>query len=183
MKVTRKRANLNRELIVGTASRLFRERGFDAVGIDEIMHAAGLTHGGFYNHFRSKDELAVEAARHAFASSEQKAWTSFKDMAGAYLTSAHRNDRAGGCAIAALACDIARQKGGVRKQLTAHLRAQIEWIAGLLGGRKTTARRRECAIKALSELVGALVLARAVDDPKFSEEILAAVRKTRGEFK
>ena len=111
------------------------------------------------------------------------AWTSFKDMAGAYLTPAHRDDRAGGCPIAALSCDIARQKSGVRKQLTTHIRAQIDRIAGLLGGRKTIARRRECAIKALSELVGGLVLARAVDDLKLSEEILAAVRKTREELK
>lgn len=95
------------------------------------MHAAGLNHGGFYNHFRSKDALAVAAARHAFAAGGQKAagWTSFKEMAEAYLTSAHRDDRAGGCAIAALSCDIARQKSAVRKQLTAHVRAQIEWIA------------------------------------------------------
>ena len=180
MKVTRKKAVQNRKCIVETASRLFRERGFDGVGVDAIMQAAGLTHGGFYNHFASKDDLAAEAAACALAAGAENlaGVTSLQDLVRNYLSSEHRDNRANGCAMAALGGEIARQKPEVRKQLAAHVSNQIDWVAKLIGGKKTNPQRAR-AIRELSELVGALILARAVSDRALSDEILEATRKAR----
>lgn len=181
MRVTREKAAENRERIVEEAARLFREKGFDGVGVDAIMQGAGLTHGGFYRHFQSKDDLAAEAVARGFAASveHQAAHASLRDFVSGYLSPRHRDDRGSGCTIAALGCDMARQGLGVRKRLTAHVNAQLDRIAGWMGGRRAAARRKQ-AITTLSGLVGALVLARAVDDPKLSDEILAAARATHG---
>jgi TetR/AcrR family transcriptional repressor of nem operon len=181
MRVTREKAAENRERIVAVAAQLFREKGFDGVGVDAIMDDAGLTHGGFYRHFRSKNGLAAEAVARALAVSAEKqaAFASLQDLVSAYLSAAHRDDPGRGCAVAALGCDIARQGRGVRRALTAHVRGHLDRLARWIGGRSATARREQ-AIATLSGLVGALVLARAVDDPVLSDEILAAARAAYG---
>lgn len=178
MRVTREKAIENRERILASAARLFREKGFDGVGVDAIMEDAGLTHGGFYRHFRSKEDLAAEAVARGFAvdAAGQKACASFAELVSTYLSPAHRDDPGGGCALAALGSDIARQGPKVRRRLTDHLRQSIERIAG----RRPSAARRQQAIASLSSLVGALVLARAVDDAALSDEILAAARSALG---
>jgi TetR/AcrR family transcriptional repressor of nem operon len=124
MRVTREKAAENRERIVAAAARLFREKGFEGVGVDAIMEDVGLTHGGFYRHFRSKDDLAAEAVARGLAVSagKQDAFTSLQDHVSGYLSAAHRDDLAGGCMIAALGCEIARQGPTVRRRLTAHVR-------------------------------------------------------------
>jgi TetR/AcrR family transcriptional repressor of nem operon len=182
MRVTREKAAENRERIVASAADLFREKGFDGVGVDAIMDGVGLTHGGFYRHFRSKDDLAAEAVAHGLAASveKQSAYTSLSDLVAAYLSAAHRDDRSGGCMIAALGSDIARQGAGVRRGTTAYVRAHLDRISRWIGERSAADRRRQ-AIMTLSGIVGAMVLARAVDDPALSDEILAASRAAFGD--
>jgi len=182
MRVTREKMAENRERIVAAAARLFREKGFDGVGVDAIMQGVGLTHGGFYRHFRSKGDLAAEAVAYGLATSaeRQAALTTLDDLVATYLSPAHRDNRGGGCLMAALGGDVARQGGAVRGKLTAHVRGQLDRLAGWLGGRNAAARR-ERAIATLAGLVGAMVLARAVDDAALSDEILAAARAAYGD--
>jgi TetR/AcrR family transcriptional repressor of nem operon len=184
MRVNREKAAENRERIVETASRLFRERGVDGVGIDAIMSGAGLTHGGFYGHFESKDDLVVEAVQCALARTveKQSEFTDLRDLVADYLSERHLADRADGCAIAALGGDLARQNDGARCGLTAHVRAQLERFTRLLKNGPERQRRRR-AIATLAGMVGALTLARAVDDPALSGEILAAARDAIGRAK
>jgi TetR/AcrR family transcriptional regulator, transcriptional repressor for nem operon len=182
MRVSREKAAENRERIVEAASRLFREKGFDGAGVDAIMNAAGLTHGGFYGHFGSKDDLAAEALTRVLEHGAEKLGcdATLGDLVSAYLSEQHCADRANGCAIAALGAEMARQSKGVRRVLTAHLRAQFDFLTRLLKY-GTAANRRKRAIATLSGLVGALTLARAVDDPALSKEILDAARDAFGE--
>lgn len=181
MRVSRDKAAENRERIVDTASLLFREKGFDGVGLDAIMKGAGLTHGGFYGHFGSKDDLAAEALTRALDRSmeKQRRFTDLDDLVSDYLSERHRADRANGCALAALGADIGRQSEGVRAGLTAHVRAQLDRFARLLRY-GTAASRRKRAIATLAGMIGALTLARAVDDPSLSKEILVAARDAFG---
>ena len=181
MRVSRDKAAENRERIIDTASQLFREKGFDGVGVDAIMNGAGLTHGGFYGHFGSKDDLAAKAVTRALERSaeDQSSYTNLSDLVSEYLSERHRADRASGCAIAALGADMARQGEGVRRGLTAHVRAQLDRFTRLLTN-GTPASRRKRAITTLAGMVGALTLARAVDDPALSNEILAAARDAFG---
>jgi TetR/AcrR family transcriptional regulator, transcriptional repressor for nem operon len=181
MRVSRDKAAENRERIVDIASQLFREKGFDGVGVDAIMNRAGLTHGGFYGHFGSKDDLVAEAVARALERSveQQSRHTSLSDLVSEYLSERHSADRANGCAVAALGADIVRQGEGVRRGLTAHVRAQLDRFARLLKN-GTAASRRKRAITTLAGMVGALTLARAVDDPALSKEILAVARHAFG---
>ncbi len=181
MRVSRDKAAENRERIVETASRMFRQDGFDAVGIDTIMNGAGLTHGGFYGHFKSKDDLAAEAVTRALERSfeDQGRHTTLADLVLGYLSDRHLAHRANGCAVAALGADIVRQGRGVRRGLTAHVRAQLDHFTRLLRYGAAASRRKR-AIATLAGMVGALTLARAVDDPILSKEILAAARDAFG---
>jgi TetR/AcrR family transcriptional repressor of nem operon len=181
MRVSREQAAENRERIVETAARMFREHGFDGVGVDAIMNGAGLTHGGFYGHFRSKDDLAAEAVKRALERGveKQSRYTKLNDLVSGYLSGRHRADRANGCAVSALGADIVRQGEGVRGVVTAYVRGQLERLACLLRS-GTAASRRRRAITTLAGLVGALTLARAVDDRALSEEILAVGRDAFG---
>lgn len=181
MRVSRKKAAENRVRIVETASRLFREGGFEGVGVDAIMNAAGLTHGGFYGHFGSKDELAAEAVARALERSveKQSRYTNLSHLVLEYLSERHCADRANGCAIAALGADMARQRDAVRRGLTAHVRAQLDHFSRLLRN-GPAAKRRKRAITTLAGMVGALTLARGVDDRVLSNEILAVARHAFG---
>jgi TetR/AcrR family transcriptional repressor of nem operon len=174
MRVARQKAAENREKIVATAARLFREKGFDGVGLDAIMKSAGLTHGGFYRHFRSKDDLAAEAVAYGLATSasRQAKLPSQEALVSGYLSSKHRADLAHGCTIAALGSDVTRQGKEVRRASAVHVRSQIDRLAGWLD----VAARRRRAIATLAGMVGALILARAVDDAALSDEILVAGR-------
>ena len=180
MRVTREKAAENRARIVETASRLFREKGFDGVGLDAIMKEAGLTHGGFYGHFTSKDDLAAEAVAHALEQSAgwQSRYTNVADFVFDYLSESHFADRANGCVLAALGGDVARRGEGVRSGVTSHVRSALEWLGGLFRG--TAAVRRRRAIATLAGVVGALTLARAVEDPVLSDEILSTARQVFG---
>ena len=180
MRVTREKAAESRARIVETASRLFREKGFDGVGLDAIMKEAGLTHGGFYGHFTCKEDLAAEAVARALeqGAALQSRFTKIADFVSDYLSESHFADRANGCALVALGGDMARRSKGIRSGATSYVRSQLEWLAGLFKG--TTALRRRRAITALAGGVGALTLARAVDGPAISEEILSTARQVFG---
>lgn len=181
MRVSREKAAENRETIVKAAGGLFREKGFSGIGVADIMQAADLTHGGFYRHFKSKDDLAAQAT-HAVMNNSAAAWTkkfedhpdnALKVIVEGYLSAKMRDDRSHSCAFASLGADAAREGKPVRKAFTEGLRPLIEVLTKLVPGAAKTARRRK-ALAAMSQLVGAMVLARAVDDMEFSDEILAA---------
>ena len=180
MRVSREKAAENRERIVAAASRLFRAHGFDGVGVDAIMREAGLTHGGFYGHFGSKDELAAEALQEALTRGNERMsrFTDLDSYVAAYLSERHRADRAEGCGLAALGAEVPRAGRGVRHAITTFVAERLERIAGFFAG--SAAGRRKRAIATLAGMVGALTLARAVDDPALAKEILAAARDAFG---
>lgn len=187
MKVTREQAAQNRERIVDTAARLFRERGFEGVGVADLMKAAGLTHGGFYGHFESKEALVEEACERALGRSTQR-WMrrvegarggALHALARGYLTERHRDDPGDGCFLASLGADAARHGPGVRRAIARWLDSAFDFLAAHVPGR-TAAARRAKAVATLSAWVGAMVLARAVDDEDLSREILGAVLAETG---
>lgn len=169
--------------LVDAASRLFRERGVEQVSVREAMAAAGMTHGAFPAHFASKDALACAALEAALAQSGEFLSDALADPAtaketlvNAYLGAAHRDRPGDGCAMAALAADVGRRGAPAeRSAMSAHVRRFVERLAAGLRWRKGAPAREE-AFLATAALVGALVLARAVDDPALSDEILAATR-------
>lgn len=179
MKVSREQMAENHRRILAAAGRLFRERGFDAVTVAEVMKAAGLTHGGFYGHFRSKDDLIAETLKHALASVPGPSGD-IERYAGGYLSERHRDDRAGGCPTAALATETIRQSPAARAAMTAALRKQIETLAAGMPG-EDGPRRRRAAIGSWAAMVGAMILARLGDDPELSAEVLRETRAWIGE--
>lgn len=187
MKVSREQAAENRERIIDVAGKLFRERGFDGIGVADLMKAAGLTHGGFYGHFKSKDDLIAEASARANAGTG-KTWSAtvdrlgegaFAALAGQYLSTAHRDNPGMGCAFAALGSEVGRQGEAVRGVFSEGLEGLIDILAGTLPGGSAAEKRRK-ALAAMAEMVGALALARAVGDDALSKEILAAAREDLG---
>jgi TetR/AcrR family transcriptional repressor of nem operon len=183
MKVTREQAAANREKIVEVASTLFRKHGFDGIGVADIMKAAGLTHGGFYGHFESKDDLAAEACARALSREWWKeamassAAGGLETIVRGYLSPQHRSNRARGCLIAAVGSDVVRQPRTVRRAVTKGFQSLIEGLRGFMPGRSPAARRKQ-ALATMSGLVGALILSRAVDDSTLSDEILEAATTT-----
>lgn len=182
MRVSRAQAAHNRERVLDTAARLFRERGFKGVGVAELMQEAGLTHGAFYGQFGSKDELMAEAVARAYEQLEARwdhaartADDPLRGVVGAYLSAAHRDRPAEGCVMAALGAESAREGAALRGAITAGTRRQLDALTDLVPGDTKPARRRRAAAL-LAILVGALVLARALDDEGLSAEILRAAR-------
>jgi TetR/AcrR family transcriptional repressor of nem operon len=187
MKVSKEKAAENRRKIVDAASRLFREKGFEGAGVAALMQDAGLTHGGFYGHFASKDDLAAEACAKTLAASAER-WVriaretpdeALAVIVRSYLSPRHRDNPGDGCAYATLGPEAARQNSAIRHSFSEGIRAHAEALAGVLPGRSKAARRKK-AIATLSGLVGALVLARAVDDAALSDEILNAAWEAFG---
>lgn len=174
MRVSREQMAENRRRILDAASRLFREKGFQAVTVAEVMKAAGLTHGGFYGHFGSKDDLVAQTLAHALAP-----YTGGRDdlcaYLDAYLSPLHRDNTADGCPTAGLAADIRHQTAAARVAMTEGLRSQIDRISEALPG-VSPAERRCVAIGSWAAMVGAVILARAIDDPALSDEVLEQTR-------
>jgi len=187
VRVSREQFTENRQRILEVAARLFREKGFEGVGVDGIMEEVGLTHGGFYGHFASKADLAEQACAVAVGRSAEK-WealadgppaTALAEITRSYLSKRHRDDPGAGCVIAALGGEVARRSDPVRTTVTSGVRAQIGILEGVVGGR-SKGERREKAIAALSGMVGGMVLARLVDDPVLSNEILSGAAAAFG---
>jgi TetR/AcrR family transcriptional regulator, transcriptional repressor for nem operon len=168
--------------IVAIASRRFREKGLAGFGIAELMKEAGLTVGGFYKHFDSRDALVAEAVSSAFADWQRRVDAaasggppvSYAKLIDDYLSDVHRKNPGTGCAYSALAPEIARCDKRTRALTTEQVRDDLDLIAGLLPGKDNRAARSR-AILIFSALVGAMSLARAVSDESLSREILKTV--------
>ncbi len=182
MKLTKEAVERNRERVIDTAATLFREKGIDGVGVADLMKAAGMTHGGFYRQFKSKDDLIVQAVERAFeqmsaditgklADSEQP----FATLVRHYVSDHHRDDPGHGCSLASLATDAARHDDpALRDALGGIVASYLNLLTKLLPGPGPEARRM-AAISVLSEMIGAVVLSRVVPDPGRAAEIIATV--------
>lgn len=185
MRVSKAKAAQNREKILTSAARLFRERGIGATGVDSITEEAGLTHGGLYSQFGSKEAIAAEAIRFA-GSGSKRVWQraaerkpgnkAFPAIVAGYLSRAHRDSPGQGCVVAALGTDIPRQPQAVRQAFTKQLREVLEFLTGLMPD-NSPSHRYEDAIAAFACMAGALILARAVRDDTLSELILKTAAK------
>jgi TetR/AcrR family transcriptional repressor of nem operon len=171
----------NRKTVINVASRLFRERGFDGIGLKDLMKGAGLTQGAFYKQFASKEDLAAQASRRALESAFSR-WSAAaaanpEDPLGAviafYLSTEHREERMDGCPIVALGSDAARQSSDVKASFEAGIKAHLEllgrWVAETDGEEPN-----DKAMAILSTMVGAVVLSRAVNDERLSKRFLQA---------
>ncbi len=161
----------SRKAILQSAARLFRERGVEGVTVAEVMQDAGLTHGGFPRHFSSKQELVTEALDSVFKANQQAPLLPEDNMqafAEAYLRPIHRESVGRGCAFAALGGELARAPEETREILTAEVRRQVEQLS--------LSASREDAIGAWSAMIGAMILARVVNDKVLSDEILNATK-------
>jgi TetR/AcrR family transcriptional repressor of nem operon len=171
--------------IVRKASVRLREKGAHGVGVADLMKEAGLTHGGFYAHFDSREALVIEAFADAMDRSTER-WRKFaagippekrlQAIADSYLTTVHRDDPGHGCSVPALAAEIARENPRTRKAFAAKLEQMIEMLAGQVPELPRKAARRQ-AMAVLATMMGTLVLARAAGSGEFSDEILSAGRE------
>ncbi len=182
-KASREQAAQNRERVVATAARLFREKGFDGIGIADLMKRAGLTQGGFYANFASKEQLMAEACGKAADDlagalrevAEQAPKKSLSVIGSHYLSQQHLKEPGNGCFAATLGPAAAQQGPLVRSTFTAGVKRTMNFLMELIPGRSPKVRRRE-AIASFAAMVGGMVLARGVDDAAFADEILEAVR-------
>jgi TetR/AcrR family transcriptional repressor of nem operon len=187
-RVSREQTDNNRIAITDASARLFRERGIDNVSVAELMAAAGLTHGGFYGHFESKDELAAEACRWAFGRSAERwkkrvAEKSDRSLARAaltdrYLSAQARSNPGASCPAAAFAGDVARESADA--PVRAAYAAGVEELLKVLASVQETDMPhgdREGALADLATMVGGLILARATEGKPISDEFLTAARR------
>jgi TetR/AcrR family transcriptional repressor of nem operon len=184
MRVSREKAAEHRDRIIDAAGALFRAKGFGGIGVADIMKAADLTHGGFYGHFASKDDLVAQASRRTMARAAAN-WTRLVGAAPEkpyaallkhYLSPKHRDDPGQGCAFAALGNDAARSSKIVREAFAEGLAPLLDILAQSIPGKSKAARRRK-AVAAMATLVGALTLARAVEGTPLSDEMLEAAHR------
>lgn len=188
MRVTKEVAEGNKRKILDTATRLFKTWGIDNVSVADLMKAAGFTHGGFYNHFASKADLAAETIRYAFGQALDEiagkgaeapnGSVSMAERLAIYLSPRHRDNPAGGCPTGSLPVDVGRQPIEAQQAFADGLERYIEMIGS---NDLRPAQKREASITTLSTLVGAIVLSRAVryGNPGLSDEILEVVRDGR----
>ena len=169
MRRSREEAARTRRTAVAAASRLFRQRGIEAVSVADVMAQVGLTAGGFYRHFESKEALAKEACAEAFAQSglARQPGNSPGAILRRYLSKAHRDAPSAGCPLPALASDMPRQPAGVRRTYTDGVRGALARIGEVVRSADASAR-----LALLSAMVGALAISRAVDDEELSEAVL-----------
>ncbi|MDR3381412.1 TetR/AcrR family transcriptional regulator [Cupriavidus basilensis] len=179
------RKELTHERIVEVAARAIRRSGYDGTGVADIMKEAGLTHGGFYAHFPSREVLLAEAAdragAEAVALSEHIAASVPPDqalpaMVRAYLSKAHCEDMETGCPVSALGSEMPRQAPVVRRAATRRIKEMIDVVARQLPDWGQPGAHEQ-ALMTVATMVGTMVLARAVDDPKLSESFLEAALK------
>jgi TetR/AcrR family transcriptional repressor of nem operon len=174
-----------RNRIVEEASYGLRQTGVDGVSVADLMKRVGLTHGGFYSHFESREALVIEVFASAMDRTvshrlklvnELPAEERFDAFIGVYLNPGHRDDRARGCVLPAMGTDIARSSQKARRVFARKLDEMIDVIAGFFPGRSPR-QAREIATSALATMMGSIALARAVGDKEPSDQILEAGRK------
>ncbi len=184
MKVSREKAEQNRELVVETAGKLFREHGFDGIGVADLMKHAGLTVGGFYKNFDSKEDLLAESCKRISDNTLEK-WKDyaadpsipdpFKRIGISYLSPKNRDDLAKTCIYSTLAGEVPRHEDAVKKVFSDGTQSIIDFLATIVAG-ETEEERRAKAIITFSQWVGALMLSRAAGQSELSDEILKAAR-------
>lgn len=181
MRVSRAQAEENRRNVIDVASRLFREHGFDGIGVKDVMEAAGLTHGGFYKQFASKEDLVAQASGRALETAFER-WAAAVEsdprkpldaIIRFYLSMEHRAETQAGCPIVSLAPDAARQGADVKAAFEEGIRDYLAFVEPLTGAGGTRTPR-QTAMAFLATLVGAQILARAVNDDALSRELLDA---------
>lgn len=179
MRVSRSQAAKNRQTVIDVASRLFRERGFNGIGLKGLMKGAGLTQGAFYKQFASKEDLVAQASNRAFEGATDR-WSRVaaanpENPLGAviafYLSTDHRDEMADGCPIVSLGADAARQGSDVKAPFEAGIKAHLEILSRWIG-RAEDKESRSKAMAVLSTMVGAVVLSRAVNDEHMSKQFL-----------
>ena len=173
--------------IVAIAAKRFRENGLDGVGIADLMKEAGLTVGGFYKHFKSRDELVAEAVGSALGTWQRQVAAAasggppvtYGSLVSEYLSEAHRKHPGTGCAVAALSGDISRSDKQTRALVTGNIRDNIQLLEDLIrhAGPKSKSSARSQAVLTYCALVGAVGVARAVSDERLSREILKTVAR------
>jgi TetR/AcrR family transcriptional repressor of nem operon len=181
MRVNRIQAAENRQTVINVASRLFRERGFDGIGLKDLMKGAGLTQGAFYKQFASKEDLAAQASKRAMESATHR-WAAAtaanpEDPLGAviafYLSMDHRGEKMDGCPVAALGSDAARQGVDVKASFEAGIKGYLETLERLIAetdGKDADGK----AMAVLSTMVGAVILSRVVNDSDLAQAFLDA---------
>lgn len=175
MRVSREQMAANRLRILEESSRLFREHGFDAVTVADVMQAAGLTHGGFYGHFASKDALIAAVVAHSL-SADTAEGAALETWIDGYLSPQHRDAPALGCPTASMAGLLRQQTAEAKQAMADGVEQQLQRLGAAMNG-GTPAERRRAAIGTWSAMVGAMVLARAVGTSPLSDELLAQTRE------
>jgi TetR/AcrR family transcriptional repressor of nem operon len=185
MRYSKEHKRETHERIVKRAAVRLREKGAHGIGVADLMKEAGLTHGGFYAHFDSREALVIEAMEHIMERSTER-WRKlgeqtppekrFATIVDSYLNPAHRDDPGHGCAIPTLGAEIARESPKTRKAFAIKLEQMIEMLASLIPDLPPKAARKQ-AMAAIATMMGALVMARIAGNGEFSDEILAAGRE------
>jgi TetR/AcrR family transcriptional regulator, transcriptional repressor for nem operon len=174
-----------RRRIIETAAERFRKEGIANVGVANLMSELGLTQGGFYNHFESKDDLAREALAMGQGRMRER-WlnvstktdqANLEDLVTSYLSTSHRDNVGRGCMLAALAIEIGRSEGPVREQLTQSIKAMVKLVGSVLPESQKPEQREADAMAVVSSLIGTMILARAVDDAEMSDRFLEIGRR------
>jgi TetR/AcrR family transcriptional repressor of nem operon len=177
MKVSKEQVATHGKRILAAAGRLFRQRGFDDVTVADVMKDAGLTHGAFYGYFPSKEALIAEAVGKALPPAPDKAEPRRPagQFADDYLSVKHRDNLANACLFSSLGTEAARGSADLRHRMTEAVRCRINHLGAETEG-DTANEKRRAAVAAWSAMVGAMVLARLVDDDRLSKEILKETR-------
>lgn len=185
MRVSRAQAEENRQHVVDTASRLFRQHGYDGIGLKDLMKGAGLTQGAFYKQFGSKEDLIVEASARAMESATAR-WTraigahpdeALDAVLNFYLSKGHRKETTDGCPLVALGGDAARQGPGVKASFEAGIREHLQILADILDGKEGEHKRAK-ALTILATMVGAVTLSRAMNDTRLAQSLLDSARSS-----
>ena len=175
-----------RSRIISAASAAFRERGVEGTGVDEVMRRAGLTHGGFYAHFRDKSELVAEACADAFdaavgnldrIAAQPTAAKRARVLIDSYLSRHHRDNRGSGCLVVAVGADMARLSGPARGGYARGFVRHIDRLCEALRLARDPEENRDRVTHLMSSLVGALIFARATDDAARSDALLSSSRR------
>ena len=173
------------EKIIGAAARSFREHGSEGEGVARLMKDVGLTHGGFYRHFESKEDLYVDAIAKGFqqaadgmiaAAANAPRGEQLRAIIERYLSMGHLEDPGGGCVLSTLAAEIARQRPAVRARINAAMKSYRERLLPFLPGKDDAVKRRQFMVL-FPSMAGVLMTARAMNDPAARKEMLSAARR------
>ena len=185
MRYSKEHKQETHERIVKRAAVRLREKGAHGIGVADLMKEAGLTHGGFYAHFDSREALVIEAMEHIMQRSTER-WRKLGEQAppekrlativDSYLNSAHRDDPGHGCAVPTLGAEMARESPKTRKAFATKLEQMIDMLASLIPDLPPKAARKH-AMATIATMMGTLVMARIAGNSEFSDEILAAGRE------